>query len=444
MHAHDGRGSTNQHYCDRLLLDLARALIFSHYLTAMLRRFCVLVSSFFTRICLTEAEDDLCGDLHRLQNYEEKIYSQNGEDGVLLRLLHILGPSPSTRPYFVEFGVQDGSECITRVLREQLNYTGLMMDGGHENATRGLHKEFVTLDNVVGLFQKYAVPPSFDVLALDIDTFDFWMLAELLAASDTYRPRIIVVEVNPTLCLNKERVMMREYARLNSLPLTVGHPNQTLVNGPRYGFDGSRYFGANPRAFQVLGRRFGYEMVYCERCAVNCFMVLKKALPAACGTLRFPFPHVPYPCFASDARASSQQTRDQHTWHGLYGGHTVDTQQRSVVRIDDALLKRLVHRNLTIPLEFLPVVINTTSSGNSSSGSSSNITSSSSGTLTSGIGSSSISSSGNSSNDADTRLPPAPPSVTLHSCRINPDLTQKRVPAHVLNIRAATNPGVHL
>ena len=351
-----------------------------------------------------------CDDLHRLQNFEEKIYSQNGEDGVLLRLLEILG-SHAHRNFFVEFGVQDGTECITRVLREQLNYTGLLMDGGHVNESINLRKEFVTLSNVVQLFQKYAVPPSFDVLSLDIDTFDFWMLAELLAAPDMYRPRIIVVEVNPTLCLNKQKVTMRDYARLNSQPLTVGHPNQTFTNGPKYGFDGSRYFGANPRAFQVLGRRFGYEMVYCERCAVNCFMVLRSALPAACSGAKFPFPHVPYPCFASDARASSVQTRDQQTWHGLYGGHVVDPHQRSVVRVDDALLGHLLGHNLSIPLELFPVVDNVTAASSSSNQSSSSNSSS--------INSNSNSSSSSSnSNSNETRPPPAPPPfITLHACR---------------------------
>ena len=290
-----------------------------------------------------------CNDLRNLQQFEEQIYSQNGEDGVLIRLLEML---QHKHHYFVEFGVQDGTECITRILRERFNYTGLLMDGSHTNQSINLQQEFIFINNTISLFQKYHVPQHFDVLSLDIDTYDFWVLAELLAGG--YRPRIVTVEVNPTLCVNRQKVTMREFSRLNNLPLTVGHPNMTNMNGPRYGFDGSRYYGANPKAFQVLGRKFGYEMLYCERCSVNCFLVLRSELPVHCQSEKYPLPVISYPCFGSDGKVSYSSNRDQQTWHGLYGGHAVDPYQRSVVRVNDGLLRQLVLGNLSIPLDDPP------------------------------------------------------------------------------------------
>jgi hypothetical protein len=75
-----------------------------------------------------------------LQYYEDQIYSQNGEDGILLRILEILGLLPGSTVqdittgeggrrggYYVEFGVEDGTQCNTRILRERFNYTGLLM-----------------------------------------------------------------------------------------------------------------------------------------------------------------------------------------------------------------------------------------------------------------------------------------------------------------------------
>ncbi len=41
---------------------------------------------------------------------------------------------------------------------------------------------------------KYKVPLSFDLLSIDTDFKDFWILRELLLAG--YRPRVIVMEIN--------------------------------------------------------------------------------------------------------------------------------------------------------------------------------------------------------------------------------------------------------
>jgi hypothetical protein len=175
-----------------------------------------------------------CDDLHNLQAFENKTYSQNGEDGVLLKILDLIGIK---HKYYVEFGVQDGSECSTRILREKLNFTGLMMDGGHSNETTNLKQEFIKESNTVDLFIKYKVPTYFDVLSIDIDTFDFWVLERLLS-SGLYHPRIIIVEVNPVLCLNMKQLDMGEFSRINSIPLTVGHPNMTKIT--KGIFDGTR------------------------------------------------------------------------------------------------------------------------------------------------------------------------------------------------------------
>ncbi|CAM9346017.1 unnamed protein product, partial [Ectocarpus fasciculatus] len=216
-----------------------------------------------------------------LAAYEEKIYSQNGEDGVLLRILEVIGVR--NRDY-VEFGVQDGVECNSRVLREHLNFTGLMMDGGNENANINLKREFVTVDNVLELFQSYSVPTSFDVLSVDTDLFDWWLLLRILRDGN-YRPRVIVVETNPSLGVGISD-FRGQFSEANALPLTVVHPHLTDLKT----WDLSRYHGANPAAFQKLGKIFGYEMVYCELCGVNCILVRGEDIDSSCDPQSFSLP----------------------------------------------------------------------------------------------------------------------------------------------------------
>ncbi len=61
----------------------------------------------------------LCADEQRevdLKNYEKKLYSEHGEYGVLEKIFEIIGPRSK---FFVEFGVQDGTECNKRYLKER-------------------------------------------------------------------------------------------------------------------------------------------------------------------------------------------------------------------------------------------------------------------------------------------------------------------------------------
>ena len=220
--------------------------------TAM-SRFFLFIYFFFTAVeyCTSNAFSEC--ELLDLQNFEQKIYSQNAEDGILLKLLESIGP---TNNFYVEFGVESGLECNTRVLRELLGFTGLLMDSENENIDINLQKEFITADNILNLFHKYNVPKTFDVLSVDVDMFDWWILLRILR-DGMYRPRIIIVETNPTLGLQNKDTLRSEFSFVNSMPLTVIHPNMTTQNG----WDLSSYCGANPSAFQRLGRLFHYDMV---------------------------------------------------------------------------------------------------------------------------------------------------------------------------------------
>src|SRR5258708_17081892 len=48
-----------------------------------------------------------------LRNFERRTFSQNGEDGVIEEVFKRI---ETTDRFFVEFGIQDGTECCTRDL----------------------------------------------------------------------------------------------------------------------------------------------------------------------------------------------------------------------------------------------------------------------------------------------------------------------------------------
>lgn len=106
--------------------------------------------------------------IEQFRNYDFKVYSQNGEDGILLWIF--LNIVTSQNPgYFVEFGVEDGMQCNTRFLRENLRWKGLMMDGSHQNDGINLHREIITPQNINQLLEKYNTPNVFDLLSIDVE-----------------------------------------------------------------------------------------------------------------------------------------------------------------------------------------------------------------------------------------------------------------------------------
>jgi hypothetical protein len=182
-----------------------------------------------------------------LSLHEKRIFSQNGEDGITIKLLEVLYKndhllesiyeSPSEK-FYVEFGVESGIQCNTRVLRENYNWKGLMMDGSNENLNNNLRKEFITKENICELFEKYQVPHHLNLLSVDIDYNDYHVLKEILPK---YTCDIIIFEYNSTHLANEDKVVKYD------------------KNGK---WDLTNYFGASLLAFNKLLTRFNYTLVY--------------------------------------------------------------------------------------------------------------------------------------------------------------------------------------
>jgi len=184
---------------------------------------------------------------------EQRVFSQNGEDGVIQSIFDRIGV---TDRFYIEFGTENGAQSNTRRLREHRGWNGLLMDGGHDIPSINLHRERIHHSNVGHLFRKYHVPKAFDLLSTDTDFKDFWISRAILI--DGYRPRVIVSEINASF---EKR-----------LALTVPRD----IEQDRW--SGTYYFGATPMAMTLLYRKYGYSLVYCESRGVNCFWVRNELL----------------------------------------------------------------------------------------------------------------------------------------------------------------------
>ena len=187
--------------------------------------------------------------LDDLTRYERRVYSQNGEDGILDAIFAKIGAG--TRR-FVEFGVEDGDECITRYLAECRGWSGLLMDGGYDDPRRNLHRERITAENVVALFHKYGVPPAFDLLSIDIDGNDYWVWTAVAAV---WRPRVVVIEYNAS---------------------EGPHASTAIAYDPDFQWTETDYFGASLQALVKLGASHGYTLVACDSRGVNAFFVIDE------------------------------------------------------------------------------------------------------------------------------------------------------------------------
>jgi FkbM family methyltransferase len=181
-----------------------------------------------------------------LINYEKKVFSQNGEDGITIEIIKRLNIKNG---FYVEFGTENATECNTRILREKYNWNGLLMDGYHENTNINLKKEYITRENIIDLFNKYDVQRKFNLLSIDTDFNDFYILHKIL---QNYEIDIIILEYNAYFFPNDDAII--KYEQMGN-------------------WDGTNYFGASLLSYKKLLCKFGYSLIYTEKQGVNAFFV---------------------------------------------------------------------------------------------------------------------------------------------------------------------------
>lgn len=194
-------------------------------------------------------------DNSNLLAYDHDITSEHGEDGVLKRVFEIIGASSRS---CVELGALNGvhGSNVWQLVKNE-GWSGVLIEADQTYFEK-LQKEFSdtpgaecinafvsfegqqSLDNI---FTRTRLPKEFDLFSLDVDGNEYHLWDSL----NTYRPRVMLVEFNPTI------------------------PNDVVFVQPR---DMKVFQGSSLRAFVELGKRKGYELVAANE--TNAFFVLKE------------------------------------------------------------------------------------------------------------------------------------------------------------------------
>lgn len=166
-----------------------------------------------------------------------KIYAQFGEEAIFDYIFKNIG---TFNKYLVDFGAGTLNSGLSnsRYLLES-GWSGLLMDGNPAEQNEIIKKEFITAENIVELFIKHNVPDVFDLLSIDIDGNDFWVLKSILKSS--FKPRVIINEFNG--CLEEGVLQVMKY-----------NPYHTWGNND--------YYGASFEAFKKLLSDFDYTLVH--------------------------------------------------------------------------------------------------------------------------------------------------------------------------------------
>src|SRR5579884_1556081 len=116
--------------------------------------------------------------LPSLRAAELKVYSQNGEDGILLYLLTLLGCGEQAPGRVVELCCGDALECNTTNLIVHHGYGGLLVDGSSRNVARAraffarhpftaqrpprVEQAWLTRESVVSLLRAHGITGDLD------------------------------------------------------------------------------------------------------------------------------------------------------------------------------------------------------------------------------------------------------------------------------------------
>jgi hypothetical protein len=214
--------------------------------------------------------------LINLNDFRKNIYHKYGinecphysEDGVIKKIFSEIGVEE--KPFIVEFGETRVLGTTTRAFRIGYLSRAMYFVGSIDLYSKILNILdvfkttlltqnirylkfftnmpfifFVKPENIVDLFNKVLArehinPNNIDILTIDIDSYDYYCIRELL--ENEFKPRLFIVEYNPNLPIDQAL----SYPNIEALSLS----------------DNRKVYGASYLAMNNLMEKFGYELVH--------------------------------------------------------------------------------------------------------------------------------------------------------------------------------------
>jgi hypothetical protein len=201
-------------------------------------------------------------DVDNIQKVELKVFSQNGEDGIINFLLYKLKLIPNSTN-FVEIGVGNYRESNTRFLYNQFYPKGLIIDclenmeskvKPYVNFWKGdlrICNTQINSENINEILKKHC-NFEIDIFSLDIDSIDYWIINKI--------PK------------NISKIFVAEYNSTFGPDLKVSVPN---ING----FDRTKYhysnlcYGMSLRALIDIMKTKNYYFIGTNIQKMNAFFI---------------------------------------------------------------------------------------------------------------------------------------------------------------------------
>jgi hypothetical protein len=193
-----------------------------------------------------------------LLNFNRNITSEHGEDGILEKIFQVIGEGAR---WCAELGALNGKHGsnVWHLIKER-GWSGVLIEadktyfeklqqeysGSDRTHCVNAFVSFEGENSLDRIFANTPLPRAFDLFSLDIDGNEYHLWESL---SD-YRPRVLLVEFNPSI------------------------PNEVSFVQPR---DMKVFQGSSLRAFVELGKRKRYELVAATE--TNAFFVLRDLFP---------------------------------------------------------------------------------------------------------------------------------------------------------------------
>ena len=199
-------------------------------------------------------------NITRLEQSECKIFSQNGEDGILDFITSML---KIERPNFIEIGVGTYVEANTRFIYDRFSPKGIIIDAEEDlknkvfsniNPWKGdlkvIEEKISTenINNIISTNCDFAI----DIFSLDIDSIDYWVI-------DKLKPNI-------------SKIFVAEYNAVFGSTLEVTTPNLKNFNRQEYHYS-HLCFGMSLKALINIMKKKNFYFIGTNSVRNNAFFI---------------------------------------------------------------------------------------------------------------------------------------------------------------------------